>query len=65
MLNMIESNVANRIHIVRNLEVMLDSDIAELYGVETKYLNRQVKRHQERFDEDFTFQLSDDEFDNL
>ena len=65
MLNMIESNVANRIHIVRNLEVMLDSDIAELYGVETKCLNRQVKRHQERFDEDFTFQLSDDEFDNL
>ncbi len=55
MLNMIESNVASKIHVIRDIEVMLDSDIAELYGVETKYLNRQVKRHIERFDDDFVF----------
>ena len=65
MLNMIESNVASKIHVIRDIEVMLDSDIAELYGVETKYLNRQVKRHIERFDDDFVFQLTDDEFSDL
>ena len=65
MLNMIESNVASKIHVIRDIEVMLDSDIAELYGVETKYLNRQVKRHIERFDDDFVFQLTVDEFSDL
>jgi len=44
---------------------MLDADLAELYEVETKELNRAVKRNIERFPEDFMFQLSADEFDNL
>ena len=44
---------------------MLDSDIAKLYGVETKQLNRQVKRNIQRFDEDFMFQLTDLEYKNL
>jgi hypothetical protein len=45
--------------------VILDSDIAELYGVETKALNRAVKRNIERFPSDFMFQLSDEEDQNL
>lgn len=44
---------------------MLDRDLAELYGVETKRLNEQVKRNIERFPEDFMFQLTPNEFDNL
>ena len=44
---------------------MLDSDLAELYGVETGHLNRAVKRNLERFPEDFMFQLSDQELTDL
>ena len=44
---------------------MIDKDLAELYQVETSRLNEQVKRNIERFDEDFMFQLTKDEFDNL
>ena len=44
---------------------MLDSDLAELYGVETRRLNEQVKRNRSRFPEDLMFQLSEDEFNNL
>ena len=44
---------------------MLDRDLAELYGVETRRLNEQVKRNIERFPEDFMFQLTPNEFDNL
>ncbi len=44
---------------------MLDSDLAELYGVETKQLTRQVRRNIDRFPEDFMFQLTKDEFENL
>jgi hypothetical protein len=45
--------------------VILDSDIAELYGVETKVLNQAIKRNIERFPSDFMFQISDDELENL
>ena len=44
---------------------MLDADLAELYGVETRRLNEQVSRNSERFPEDFMFQLTDEEFANL
>lgn len=44
---------------------MIDSDLAELYGVETKVLKQQVKRNTERFPEDFMFELTDEEFANL
>lgn len=44
---------------------MLDSDLAELYGVETKVLNQAIKRNLERFPEDFMFKLSDDEWESL
>jgi hypothetical protein len=55
----------NKIYIIRDQKVMLDRDLAELYGVETKYLKRQVKRNIDRFPEDFMFELSIVEFENL
>ncbi len=51
------AQVARRIYLVRGQSVMLDSDLAELYGVETRTLNQAVKRNSERFPEDFMFQL--------
>ena len=57
--------VINKIYFIRNEKVMLDSDLAELYGVETKRLNEQVKRNIDRFPEDFMFQLTETEFENL
>ncbi len=60
-----EAVVINKIHIIRGEQVMLDSDLAELYGVETKYLKRQVRRNIERFPEDFMFELNKKELKNL
>lgn len=57
--------VVNKIYELRGLKVMLDSDLAELYGVETKRLNEQVGRNPDRFPEDFMFQLTDEEWLNL
>lgn len=57
--------IENRIYLIRGQKVMLDRDLAELYGVETKYLNRQVKRNQERFPEQYMFQLAQPEKDEL
>lgn len=53
--------VASRIRVIRGEKVMIDADLAELYGVETKRLNEQVKRNWERFPEDFMFQLTQTE----
>ncbi len=53
------------IYIIRGQKVMLDSDLAELYGVETKNLNKAVSRNIERFPEDFRFRLNEDELTNL
>ena len=50
---------------VRGKQVILDRDLARLYGVETKRLNEQVRRNIERFPEDFMFQLSKEEFESL
>lgn len=58
-------NLQGLIYVFRNQQVMIDSDLAMLYQVETKYLNRAVKRNIERFPEDFCFQLSVEEYDNL
>jgi hypothetical protein len=57
--------IESRIFLIREQKVMLDQDLAELYGVETKRLNEQVRRNSERFPEDFMFQLTDEEFANL
>ena len=57
-------NISKRIFTTRGLKVMLDRDLAELYGVETRRLNEQVKRNIDRFPEDFMFQLSKEELQN-
>jgi hypothetical protein len=57
--------IENKIFIIRGQKVMLDRDLAQLYGVETKALNRAVKRNIERFPEKFMFQLTDEEWENL
>ncbi len=59
------SRIQNKIYTIRGKQVMIDSDLAELYGVETKYLNRAVKRNIERFPSEFMFQLTHDEFARL
>jgi hypothetical protein len=56
-----QSEIENRIFTIRGMQVMLDRDLAELYGVQTKRLNEQVKRNFERFPDSFRFQLSTDE----
>jgi len=56
-----EESIRDRIYSIRGYQVMLDSDLAELYGVETKYLNRVMKRNLERFPISFCFQISDSE----
>ena len=53
------------IYVIRSNKVMLDRDLASLYGIETKNLNKAVKRNTERFPEDFAFQLTKDELDSL
>ena len=54
-------NIYNRVYIIRGQQVMLDYDLAEIYGYEVKRLNEQVKRNIARFPEDFMFQLTKDE----
>ena len=54
-------NIESLIKVIRGQQVMLDRDLATLYGVETKRLNEQVKRNIKRFPEDFMFQLTKDE----
>ena len=56
--------IEKKIFLIRGQKVMLDRDIAEMYGVETKRLNEQVRRNTKRFPEDFMFQLSKEEFEN-
>lgn len=60
-----ENSIKDKIYAIRNLQVMLDRDLATLYGVETKVLNQAVKRNIERFPVDFRFQLSEHEKDEL
>ena len=57
--------IAKRILLIRGQKVILDADLAELYGTETKRLNEQVKRNIKRFPEDFCFQLSEEEYSDL
>ena len=60
-----EEFIAGKIYVIRNQKVLIDSDLAALYCVETKALKRAVKRNIERFPDDFMFELSLEEFDNL
>jgi hypothetical protein len=60
-----DRNILNRILLIRGKKVMIDRDLAELYGVTTKRLNEQVKRNTTRFPEDFMFQLTLEEKNEL
>ena len=60
-----ESNIKDKIHTIRNQQVMLDRDLAELYGVETKVFNQAVKRNIKRFPENYRFQLNENEKNQL
>jgi len=58
-------NIHNQVYVIRGQQVMLDYDLAEIYGYEVKNLNRQVKRNIDRFPEDFMFQLTEVDCENL
>jgi hypothetical protein len=60
-----EENILEKIFVIRGLKVMMDRDLAEMYGVEVKRLNEAVKRNSTRFPEDFMFQLAQNEWRNL
>ncbi|GEL10373.1 ORF6N domain-containing protein [Flavobacterium glycines] len=60
-----EETISNTIYYIRNQKVMLDRDLATLYGIETKRLKEQVKRNINRFPEDFMFQLTESEHNSL
>lgn len=59
-----DETIVTKIYLIRDRKVMLDRDLAELYGVETKQLKQAVRRNIERFPEDFMFEMSKDEFQN-
>ncbi len=59
------AKIQNLIYLIREQKVMLDSDLATLYGVETRIINRNIKRNIERFPEDFMFQLTKNEYQSL
>lgn len=60
-----ENDLRTKIHTIRGVQVMLDFDLAEIYGYDTRSFNKQVTNNIERFDEDFRFQLTKEEFDEL
>jgi hypothetical protein len=60
-----EETISNKIYFIRNQKVMLDSDLASLYDVETRTLNQAVKRNISRFPADFMFQLTENEYNSL
>jgi hypothetical protein len=60
-----EEVILSKIYVIRGIKVMLDKDLAELYGVTTGNLNKAVNRNIKRFPDDFLFRLTKQEFDNL
>ncbi len=60
-----ETLIETKIYLIRGQKVMLDIDLSEMYGVETKRLKEQVRRNIERFPEDFMFELTSEELGNL
>src|SRR3989338_10247506 len=60
-----QESIERKIHLIRNKQVMLDKDLADLYQVPAKALNQAVKRNRERFPEDFMFQLTKEEYHSL
>jgi hypothetical protein len=64
-LSITEEGIVNKIYVIRGKKIMLDRDLAELYGVQTRVLNQAVRRNMRRFPLDFMFVLTDGEFKNL
>ena len=60
-----EEELKSKIYTIRGVQVMMDKDLAEIYGYSTKDFNRQVRNNIERFDEDFMFQLTNQEVQEL
>ena len=60
-----EDTIKSKIYIVRGQRVMLDMELAEIYGYTTKAFNQQVKNNIQKFDDDFRFQLTKEEWENL
>ncbi len=60
----VDEIIINKIYLIRHQKVMIDRDLAVLYGVETKVLKQAVKRNIERFPEDFMFEMTKEEFEN-
>jgi hypothetical protein len=56
-----DERIMDKIYFIRGKKVMMDRELAELYGVETRILNQAVKRNEKRFPDDFMFQLTDEE----
>ena len=65
MTNSTEKLIEKMIYVIRDQKVMIDSDLAKLYGVETRIINRNVKRNIHRFPADFMFQLDENEYESL
>ncbi len=63
-ITMFEEKIISKIYLIRKQKVMLDRDLAEMYGIETKVLKQAVKRNLERFPKDFMFEMSKKEFEN-
>lgn len=61
----IQERITKAIYWIRDQKVMIDSELADMYGVETKRLNEQVKRNLDRFPADFMFQLTKEEWKNM
>ncbi len=64
-ITLVDEEIISKIYVIREHKVMLDGDLAELYQVETRRLNEQVKRNIDRFPEDFMFQLTEKEWEDL
>lgn len=60
-----EQTIRDKIYVVRSVQVMLDFDLAEIYGYTTKAFNQQVRNNIQKFDDDFRFQLTREEIDEL
>ena len=65
VIELTEENIESMVYEIRGWKVMLDFDLARIYGYETRYLNRQVQRNIEKFPEDFMFQLTKEEIEKL
>jgi hypothetical protein len=61
----VQTEIENKIFTIRGVQVMVDTNLAEMYGVDTKVFNQAIKRNIERFPDEFRFQLTQEEFDNL